>query len=114
MGRPCRNRPRLLPDKLLVIREYLDVSRAEMASMLYTQILSHSRNEYQFKGGRIAAWESGKREPDMLVHLAYSRLAHVSLDLMIDDACSVEAFRKLLRKELKSKKKVAEKKKSKS
>ena len=101
MGRPARNRPALLPNKLLAIREILSLRRAEMASRLQAQILSHSGKEYQIKGGRISEWESGRREPDMLVLLAYSRLAHVSMNLMIDDAFSVDAFREQLAKELK-------------
>ena len=82
-----------------------------MASMLHDQILSHSGTEYQFKGGRLAAWESGKREPDMLVVLAYSRLAHVSIDLMIDDVIAVSAFREMLGKQLTLAKKAQHQKK---
>lgn len=100
MGRPARNRPTLLPNKLLAIREILKLRRVEMASKLQAQFLSQSGKEYQIKGGRISEWESGRREPDMLVLLAYCRLAHVPMDLMIDDACSVDAFRQRLGKEL--------------
>lgn len=101
MGRPARNRPALLPNKLLAIREILNLRRVEIASRLQAQILSHSAKEYRIKGGRISEWESGRREPDMLVLLAYSRLAHVSMNLMVEDAITVDAFREQVAKELK-------------
>ena len=100
MGRPARNRPAQLPNKLLVIREILTLRRVEMAERLQAQILSHSGKEYRIKGGRISEWESGRREPDMLVLLAYSSLAHVSMNPMVDDAITVDAFREQVAKEL--------------
>jgi hypothetical protein len=111
MGRPARNRPALLPNKLLAIREILTLRRVGMAERLQAQILSHSGKEYRIKGGRISEWESGRREPDMLVLLAYSRLAHVSMNLMVEDAISVDAFREQLAKELKRGRKAQHKKK---
>ncbi len=98
MGR-ARNRPQLLPNKLLAIREFLNVRKVDMASRLQAEILSHSRKQYQIKGGRISEWENGRREPDLLVVLAYSRLAHVTMDSIVDDDVTLKAFRKRLGKE---------------
>ena len=39
---------------------------------------------------------------------SYSRLAKVSMNVIVDDAVSAEAFSKLLRKELKHKQKVVQ------
>lgn len=107
MGR-ARNRPKLLPNKLRAIREFLNVRTVDMASKLQADMLSHSRKQYQIKGGRISEWENGRREPDLLVLLSYSRLAQVKMDSMIDDALSVEAFRERLGKELKHGRTVAQ------
>ena len=98
MGR-ARNRPKLLPDKLLAIREFLSVGQVDMASKLQSEILSHSRKQYQIKRSRISEWENGRREPDLFVMIAYVRLGHVHIESVVDDNVSLEHFRKRLGKE---------------
>lgn len=77
--------PQLMPEKLLLIREYLNVSQSVMAELLE---LSKTRC--------ISVYENGVREPDLVVTLAYSRLGKVSMASVVDDEISVAAFRKQL------------------
>jgi transcriptional regulator with XRE-family HTH domain len=41
--------------------------------------------EFNKQPARLSEYESGIREPDLLVLLRYARLAHVSVDVLIDD-----------------------------
>lgn len=96
----ARNRPKLLPDKLLMIREFLNLSQVEMASSLQSEILSHSGHQYEIKPSRISEYENGKREPNLFVLIAYVRLGKVQMESVLDDDVSVVAFRKRLGKQL--------------
>lgn len=98
MGNP-RPRPTLLPDKLLAIREFLNVAQEDMASKLQFEILSHSGRHYQIKPARIWEYENGQREPNLLVLLAYARLGKVHLESVADDEVIIDTFRKRLGKE---------------
>lgn len=98
MGYP-RNRPKLLPAKLLAIREFLNVAQAEMASKLEFEILSHSRRQYQIESARISEYEKGKREPNLFVMIAYARLGHIHMESVVDDDVIIDKFRKRLGKE---------------
>ncbi len=101
MRRP-RRRQHLLPDKLLAIREFLKLAQVEMANALQTEILSHSGQSYNLKPGRISEFENGQREPNLLVLVAYARLAQVHLESVADDHVLVKNFRGLLGKEISS------------
>jgi DNA-binding XRE family transcriptional regulator len=59
----ARPRLKLMPEKLLLIREYLNVSKPVMAQLLELS-----------KTGRVSEYENGVREPNLMVTLAYSRL----------------------------------------
>jgi hypothetical protein len=48
-----RRGPKLLPEKLLKLREYLNVGQQEMAQMLETQIESQDK-EYRVYPGRVS------------------------------------------------------------
>ena len=98
MGR-ARNRPKLLPDKLLAIRDFLSVDRAHMASELQSEMLSRSGHQYRMTSGRISEWEKGRREPDLLVIIAYVRLAQIHIESLVDDDVDLERFRGRLGKE---------------
>src|SRR5690242_3043178 len=95
-----RNRPQLMPAKLLLIREHLQLDRAHMAEQLVSEIESHSHRRIQIKTHWIRNFELGRREPDLLIVNSYGRLANVSMELIVDDEVSAEAFRKRLAKEL--------------
>ena len=98
MGNP-RNRPKLLPAKLLAIREFVHVLQADMASKLQSEILSHSRRQYQIAPARVSDYEKGKREPNLFVLIAYARLGHMHMESIVDDDVIVDEFRKRLGKE---------------
>jgi transcriptional regulator with XRE-family HTH domain len=78
MGQARRLTPKRLPEKLLRIRTLLDLTQEQMAERL-----SHVPASPQ--SGQISRFEQGKREPSLLVLLAYARLAGVSLDILVDD-----------------------------
>lgn len=78
----ARPRLKLMPEKLFLIREYLNVSQPVMAQLLELP-----------KTGRVAEYEKGVREPSLMVTLAYSRLGRVSMASVVDDDVSVNEFR---------------------
>ena len=98
MGNP-RPRPKLLPDKLLAIREFLNVGQVDMASKLQFEIRSHSRRQYQIQPSRVSEYENAKREPSLFVLIAYVRLGKVHMESVIDDGVNLNKFRKRLGKE---------------
>jgi transcriptional regulator with XRE-family HTH domain len=98
MGNPRRH-PKLLGAKLLTIREFLNVSQADMATKLQLEVLSYSRWEYQIDPARVSDYEKGKREPNLFVIIAYGRLGNVHLESMADDYVTVETFRLRLGRE---------------
>ena len=102
----ARNRPQLLPEKLRLIREHLNLDHAQMAEQLISEIDSHSKQRIEIKPHWIHNFERGRHEPDMVTVNSYARLAKVSMELIVDDVVRIEAFRKLLRKELTHKKKL--------
>jgi hypothetical protein len=97
-----RNRPQLLPEKLLAIRDFLNVAQPDMASKLQFEILSHSRQQYRITSARISEYENGKREPNLLVMIAYVRLGQVHMESLVDDQVTVDDFRKRLGKQFDS------------
>lgn len=83
----CRPRLKLMPEKLLLIREYLNVSQPVMAQLLELRQTS-----------RVSEYENGKREPNLMVTLRYGRLAKVSMASVVDDEVSINEFREQLGK----------------
>lgn len=77
MGKSARERPKRLSEKLLQIRLGLGFSQNEMLAALglKDKILRSA----------ISGFETGAREPSLLVVLRYARLAGVSTDELIDD-----------------------------
>lgn len=104
----ARNRPKLLPEKLRLIREHLQLDNAHMTEQLVSEIESHTKRRIQIKPHWVPNFERGKHEPDLITVSSYSRLANVSMNLIVDDDVSAEAFRERLGKELKHKKKVVQ------
>ena len=82
MGAP-RPRPERLAEKLLAIRTALGVSQTEMLRRLGVEHLI----EYHI----ISRYESGKREPPLMILLEYARLANVYVDALIDDGLDLPA-----------------------
>jgi transcriptional regulator with XRE-family HTH domain len=77
MGAYRRAQPKLLPAKLLQIRQRLGVGQHRMAQRL-------NLDPKRFTA-RISEYEAGKREPNLLLVLAYTRAAHVPVEYLIDD-----------------------------
>lgn len=74
MGRKSRTKPQKLHAKLLAIRRRLNLTQPAMAERL--EIVSAKR---------LSEFESGRREPDLLVLLRYARVAGCSVEHLIDD-----------------------------
>ena len=80
MGRTRRPQPKKLKKKLREIRLILGFTQEEMAKQL-----QKSGSERAIHSGYVADYESGKREPSLLVILAYAKLMGMSTDVLIDD-----------------------------
>ena len=76
MGRTGRRKPARLGEKLLQIRQALGLSQNQLIRRLGFEELVQ---------GTVSAFESGGREPSLLVLLAYARAAGVSVEVLIDD-----------------------------
>src|SRR5215213_3298621 len=84
MGRSHRPKPARLATKLRRIRLTLGLTQREMIERLgYTASPLHPQN--------ISGFESGEREPPLLVLLAYARCVGVSTDVLIDDKLKLPA-----------------------
>ena len=79
MGYP-RPVPQKLPAKLLAIRQSIGASQSQMVKALNLKI----------SGARICEYEHGTREPNLLVLLAYARLAEIPLEYIIDDGLNLK------------------------
>ena len=77
MGTYPRLRQERLPEKLRAIRLALGLSQTEMLKRLGAEELI----EYN----RISEFETGKREPPLLLLLLYARAVNISTDVLIDD-----------------------------
>ena len=98
MRRP-RPRPKLLHEKLLAIRKFLDLGQVDMANKLEVEICSHSGRQKEIQGGRISEYENGKREPNIFVLIAYVHLGQIHLESLVDDDLSTDEFRERLGEE---------------
>lgn len=78
MGRSRRPQPRRMASKLMEIRTRLDLSQTQMVKRL------GAKGE-TLRPGHISEFESGAREPSLLVLLQYSRIAGVPVEALIDD-----------------------------
>ena len=79
MGRSRRNKPKKLSQKLLAIRQRLNMSQTEMARALQLKVHYSA----------VSNFELGTREPDLIVVLRYSRLAGVPMEVIVDDQMSL-------------------------
>ena len=78
MGQSRRQQPVRLAAKLKEIRTKLDLTQEYMAERL-------RRVKAGLQSGHVSEYETGKREPSLLVLLAYAKLAGISTDVLIDD-----------------------------
>jgi transcriptional regulator with XRE-family HTH domain len=73
----ARERPERLAEKLLQIRSALGLSQSEMLNRVGLGETGYRHYVSQF--------ETGKREPSLLVLLRYARAANVYVEVLIDD-----------------------------
>jgi transcriptional regulator with XRE-family HTH domain len=77
MGTNPRVRPQRLAEKLRYIRISLDLTQAELLRQLDIEGLATQ--------SKISEFESGRRDPSLLILLQYSRLAGVHMEDLVDD-----------------------------
>ena len=88
-----RNKPKLLPNKLVLIREHLGIVPTEMASTL------EAARKLKVTSRRLSKYENGESEPTLMEVLVYARSVGVSMESIVDDMISMDAFRRLLGKQ---------------
>lgn len=77
MGKAAREKPERLGEKLVQIRETLGLSQNEMIKRLgLVDMLSRNN---------LSVYETGKREPSLLVLLRYARAVGIALEVLADD-----------------------------
>jgi len=77
MGTNPRVRPKRLAEKLRQIRSSLALTQAELLRRLDIEGLATQ--------SKISEFESGTRDPSLIILLAYARAANVIADVLIDD-----------------------------
>lgn len=73
--------PKRLAEKLKQLRLQMELKQEEMFQSLKKELKGKAKIHY----GYITRYESGSRVPSLLVLLAYSRVAGISLETLIDD-----------------------------
>ena len=84
MGRRRRQTPKLLPAKLLRIRQALGKSETEMVGLL----------KFDQSAARISEYEHGMRQPSLLTLLRYSEISGVLINELVNDEVSELTFPK--------------------
>lgn len=83
MGTYPRLRQERLAGKLRQIRDALGLSQSQMLKQLGAEDLIDAY--------RISEFETGKREPPLLIILLYARAANVWMDVLVDDEMDLPA-----------------------
>lgn len=77
MGRGSRQKPEHLAEKLRQIRDALGLSQTDMLRRLgFEEVISYAR---------ISEYETGIREPTLMILLEYARVAGVYMEDIVDD-----------------------------
>jgi transcriptional regulator with XRE-family HTH domain len=77
MGQGPRAKPKRLGEKLLQVREVLGLSQNGLAREMGLAD--------ELSGTKISEFETGRREPSLLVLLQYARVAGITIDMLADD-----------------------------
>jgi transcriptional regulator with XRE-family HTH domain len=93
VGAHRRQTPQHLPAKLLAIRNAFGASQTQMA-----RALNFHQSTFQVNAARVCEYEGGSREPNLITLLAYSRVARVSVEKLIDDQTDLTQFQDILAK----------------
>jgi transcriptional regulator with XRE-family HTH domain len=91
MGRSSRPVPEQLADKLYLIRQHQKLTQEKMVECLQAKLDEHYQSAKIYPG-HISDYEKGKREPPLVVLLAYARIAGVSIDVLADDGQQLPGF----------------------
>jgi transcriptional regulator with XRE-family HTH domain len=83
MGTKPRPKPERLPEKLLQIRNALGLSQTEMLYRLGVEDLISYK--------QISKYETGVREPTLVILLRYARVAGVQMEVLADDDLELPA-----------------------
>ena len=83
MGRKSRPVPKHLGNKLLRIREKLDMRQEDLIKKVCPWLDKAARSI-------ISEYETGKRVPSLVELLNYSRLGGVTVDDLIDDEVEID------------------------
>ena len=84
--------PKRLAAKLKKIRLDLGLSQNQM----FVELQKHLKPGVRLHFGYLTLYESGTRTPSILVLLAYSKLANISINVLADDDTELsEVFRRL-------------------
>jgi transcriptional regulator with XRE-family HTH domain len=75
--------PKKLGKKMRQIREGLGMSQRQIVEVL-------NYKDTPLRASQISQYETGQREPTMMLVLAYARLAGISTDVLIDDKMKVQ------------------------
>ena len=78
MGRSYRARPKKLGPKLRQIRLSLELTQQQMVRLLAVK-------DEPLYSASISQYETGKREPPLLVLLRYARLYGCAMEELVDD-----------------------------
>ncbi|HEY4422692.1 MAG TPA: helix-turn-helix transcriptional regulator [Pyrinomonadaceae bacterium] len=70
--------PKKLGKKLKQIREGLGLSQRQIVDAL-------NYKDTPLRASQISQYETGQREPTMMLVLAYARLANVPMEYLVDD-----------------------------
>jgi len=81
MSRSKAEQPKRLAEKLKQIRLRLELKQEGMFQLLEKEL----KDKATIYFGYITRYESGSRVPSLLVLLAYSKVAGISLETLIDD-----------------------------
>jgi transcriptional regulator with XRE-family HTH domain len=78
MGRGRRYQPERLAEKLIEIRNRLDLNQSQMFKRL-------GETKSKIYASHISSYEFGTREPPLDVLLRYARIAGVPMEVLVDD-----------------------------
>lgn len=78
MGRGKRYQPKRLAEKLIEIRNRLELNQSQMFKRL-------GETKSNIYASHISSYELGTREPPLDVLLQYARIAGVPVEILIDD-----------------------------
>lgn len=84
MGTSRRPRPLRLGGKLREIRQSLDLTQEQIGKKL-------EKPKAPVRPGHVSEFETGKREPSLLVLLAYARLVRIPMEMLVDDEMELPA-----------------------